>query len=78
MGLPVVITKDISDDSSIIKEENIGYVLKELTLPEYTNACKKIETLINNKDEINKRIRNVAIKYRSYSIANEIYRNVYN
>ncbi|HWJ29622.1 MAG TPA: hypothetical protein VNS32_23995, partial [Flavisolibacter sp.] len=31
VGLPVVITKDISVDSDLIERENIGYVLKELS-----------------------------------------------
>jgi glycosyltransferase involved in cell wall biosynthesis len=77
MGLPVIITKNISDDSKIIKEEDIGYVLKELTLKEYKNACRKIQTLIKNEGTIRQKIRNVALKYRSFDIANVIYKEIY-
>ena len=45
MGLPVIITKNISDDSDIIEKENIGYVLKDLTKQEYKNAIRKIDIL---------------------------------
>jgi glycosyltransferase involved in cell wall biosynthesis len=78
MGLPVVITKNISDDSSIIEKENVGYVLKELNSKEYNNACEKIDELIStNKIELNNRIRLVAKKYRSFDIAESIYGEIY-
>lgn len=78
MGLPVVITKNISDDSNIIETENIGYVLKELNSKEYNNACEKINELIStNKIELNNRIRLVAKKYRSFEIAESIYNEIY-
>lgn len=77
MGLPVIITKEIADDSDIIEKEDIGYVLKDLSTAEYQNACKKIDSLINQKD-INTKIRNVAIQYRSFDIANNIYEKIYN
>lgn len=76
-GLPVIITKDISDDSEIIEKENIGYVLKELSSIEYNNACIKIKGLIEDKRLIHKKIRAIAIKYRSFEIANEIYEEIY-
>ena len=78
MGLPVVITKDISDDSGIIENENIGYVLKELTANEYKNAILKIDDLLHQDiNELRIKIRNIAIKYRSFNIAEKIYKDIY-
>ncbi|MBL4592447.1 MAG: glycosyltransferase [Flavobacteriales bacterium] len=78
MGLPIVITKNISDDSKIIEEEDIGYVLKKLTSDEYNNACIKIQNLIKDKRLIHQKIRAIATKYRNFEIANEIYKKIYN
>ncbi len=76
MGLPVVITKDISVDSDIIEEYNIGYVLRELTPESYLQAVKKIEELITTKTTRTK-IRAVAEKYRNFTIADSIYGSIY-
>jgi glycosyltransferase involved in cell wall biosynthesis len=78
MGLPIVITKGISDDSDIIEKEDIGYVLKDLTNDEYVNACCKIDVLINgDKVVLNKKITGIAKRYRSYTIAEKIYKEIY-
>ena len=72
MGLPVVITKNISTDSKLIDDNNIGYVLKELNDAEYLNAVKKIQELLQD-NSLDKKIRGIAEKYRNYSIAEQIY-----
>ena len=78
MGLPVVITKNISDDSDIIKQENIGYVLNELNDKEYTIACQKIDALISKNDlQLRNKIISIATKYRTFDIATTIYREIY-
>ena len=78
MGLPVIITKNISDDSEIIEQENIGYVLKELNSEEYTNAIKKIDELLKTDNKrLRDKIRKIAIKYRSFAIAERIYADIY-
>jgi len=70
MGLPVIITKNISDDSEIIEKENIGYVLNELNKIEYKNAILAIDKLIDEDNQIlRERIRNIAEK---------IYKKIYN
>ena len=76
MSLPIIITKDISDDSGIIEKEGIGYVLQELTEREYINACKTIATLLQ-KEETAIKVRNIAIKYRNFDIANKVYKKIY-
>jgi len=76
MGLPVVITKDISTDSDLITQQNIGYVLQELTKDEYLNAVKKIDALLID-NTLPEKIRKVAEAHRSYKIAEKIYSIIY-
>ena len=78
MGLPVVITKNISDDSNIIEKEDIGYVLKNLSNQEYNNACEKINSLLEkNIEESHFKITSIADQYRSFKIAKNIYKEIY-
>lgn len=77
MSLPIIITKNISDDSEIIDKNNIGYVLNELNDSEYIKACKKIDLLISNKEETEKKVRNIAETYRNFEIALNIYKKIY-
>lgn len=76
MGLPIVITKNISTDSKLISDNNIGYVLQELHAFEYLKAVKKIDELLIDKT-LGQKIRKIAEKYRNYSIAEDIYRSIY-
>jgi glycosyltransferase involved in cell wall biosynthesis len=76
MGLPVVITKDISVDSEIIEKNNIGYVLHELNGAEYLNAVKKIGTLIRQK-ELQQRIRTIARQNRDFKLSELVYKTIY-
>lgn len=79
LGLPVVITKNISDDSDIIQHHDIGYVLQNLSREEYENAVKKINSLLQNCEKLalRNKIRAVAEKYRSFDIAEKVYTEVY-
>ncbi|HNQ62163.1 MAG TPA: hypothetical protein PKJ62_07215 [Bacteroidia bacterium] len=79
LGLPVVITKNISDDSDVIKQNDIGAVLEQLNTNAYLKACKTIDKLLreNNNIELQDKIRDIAYHYRSYAIAEHIYKNVY-
>lgn len=77
-GLPVVITPNISDDSDIIEQHGIGYVLKELTRSEYEKAIAAIEQLLlTDKKQLQQKIRSVAERYRNFSIAEAIYGSLY-
>ena len=78
IGLPVVITKNISDDADIIISQNAGAVLQSLDTNGYINAIKTIDNLLQeDKDELRRRIRHLAETYRNYSIAEYQYRNIY-
>jgi len=78
-SLPVVITKNISDDSDIIEQNNIGVVIKEFTPKGYSDAIKKIDELIKGEssESLSGRIVAVAKKYRNFSIAEEVYEKIY-
>ncbi|MFB9864457.1 hypothetical protein [Rufibacter immobilis] len=71
-GLPVVITRDISIDSDIIEQKNIGYVLKEFTINEYKNACLTIESLLQDR-QLHSKVKDVAKEYRSFELAERAY-----
>lgn len=79
LGLPVIITKNISDDSDIIEQHQIGAVIKEFNTDEYKNAVKKIDTLLksSNIKELYDKIRIIAKKYRGFDIADHIYGEIY-
>ena len=77
MGLPIVISPNISDDSGIIENENIGAVMNFSVKTEMNKAILEIEELLKDRDTLKKRIVDVAIKYRSYRIANDIYKQIY-
>lgn len=80
LGLPVVITKDISDDSDIIKKYKIGSVLEELNETEYLKAIKDIDHLLKNntRKALYNKIRPIAEKYRNFDIAEKVYKKIYN
>jgi glycosyltransferase involved in cell wall biosynthesis len=76
MGLPVIITKNISDDSKIIQDNKIGYVLNDFSESEYLLALKTIEKLAET-DSIRQKIRGIAIKQRDFENAKVIYHTIY-
>lgn len=77
-GLPVVITRDISDDSAIIEKNAIGYVLSELSALEYRNAINRMDSFAQeDQSKLQSRIRNTAVQYRSFEIAKKIYTTIY-
>ncbi len=79
MGLPVVIPPNISDDSAIIKEHEIGAIIEELNRDGYLKAIKEIDEMLkkHSRQALFNRIRAVAVKYRSFSDARRIYREIY-
>ena len=79
IGLPIIITKNISVDSQIIADSNAGAVLQSLDDEGYMTAIKKIDSIIATKSraEVYKQIRPLAEKYRNYSIAEKVYKAIY-
>jgi len=79
MGLPVVITKGISDDSEIIEENSIGGIIEPGNILSYRNAVMEIDKILKEnptKARFDK-IHGIAVKYRNFSIAEKIYRSIY-
>jgi len=78
MGLPVIIPNNISDDSQIIESNNIGVVLNTLSANEYKKAVKIIDNLLKRDIKtLNGKIKEVAVQYRSFDIAENIYKEIY-
>ena len=78
MGLPIIITANISDDSEIIEKHKAGAVLHELNDIAYLDAVKTIEIILSEpKIERYNRIRALAETYRSFAIAEQVYKNLY-
>lgn len=76
MGLPIIITKDISDDSEIINKNGLGHVLQNLSKEEYFTACKKIDHLLQD-NQLSEKIVNYALSNRNFEIAETVYRDIY-
>jgi glycosyltransferase involved in cell wall biosynthesis len=78
-GLPVVITKGISDDSDIITSYDIGAVIEQLSPSGYLAAIRTIDRLLHSEDRsvLAARIRAVAAKYRNITGVREAYAGVY-
>jgi len=78
MGLPVVITPGISDDSEIIAQENIGVVVDLRQKELFKEAVRKLDLLLSeNKEQLRKKIVSVAMQYRSFTIPEKIYPAIY-
>lgn len=79
MGLPVVITPNISDDSEIIYNKKIGVVLENLNSSSYQKALGELNLLLadSSSKKMRELIRGVAMEYRNYSIAHKIYKEIY-
>ncbi|HQQ93901.1 MAG TPA: hypothetical protein PLQ93_05065 [Bacteroidia bacterium] len=76
MGLPLVIPSGISNDSNLVEEHNLGYVLKALDNKEYKNALVKIDALLSEPDH-KARIRALGIRERSFRQAEPVYEAIY-
>ncbi len=76
MGLPVVITDNISVDSQLIRENHIGYVLREFNSAEYTTCLSEIEKIIRT-EHIGNKIRQIAREKRAFENSKSIYAAIY-
>jgi hypothetical protein len=79
LGLPLIITPGISDDSAIISENNIGAVITSFDETGCNTTLTKIANLIaeNENGAISAKIRNIAAKYRNFTIAEAVYADIY-
>lgn len=77
MGLPVIITENISDDSDIIIRNQIGATIVPDNTSSYKKAITTIDQLINKEEKLTFKVEKIAEKYRSFEIASNIYRKIY-
>lgn len=79
LGLPIIITDNISDDSGIIENYKIGAVLKAFDPGGYLKAIQQIDNLLKNNTrmQLYNKIRPFAEKYRNFEIAENIYSKIY-
>jgi len=79
MSIPVIITRDISDDSDIIQKNGIGAILNDFSKEEIDSSIKEIDKLLlsNSRSDLYQKIRPIAEKYRNFDIAREIYSSIY-
>jgi glycosyltransferase involved in cell wall biosynthesis len=78
LGLPVIISKDISDDSLIIENENIGAVIDNWNAEGYNLALNKLNIIFDlDKKILRRKIINVANTYRNFNLAESVYSEIY-
>jgi glycosyltransferase involved in cell wall biosynthesis len=78
MGVPVIITANISDDSELIRNNGIGYVWEKPCLSEYQKSIQYIDQLLAEGDlGLTEKIRNIAVQHRNFRIAENIYKTIY-
>lgn len=78
LGLPVIIPKGISDDAQIIQENSIGAVWTKLEKQEYVLSVAVLDSILQTPPSVRfRKIREIAIQYRSFKIAETVYNQVY-
>jgi len=79
LGLPIVSTANISDDSEIIEQEKIGAIIRAFNPTDYLRVVKEIDIILKkyNSKKRYQRIRRIAEQYRSFNIADKIYQEIY-
>lgn len=75
MGMPVVITPGISDDSDIIESSHAGVIMDPMHPEAYPEAVAEMDEILRTSDRT--KIRAMAAKYRNFTIAIEAYDKVY-
>lgn len=79
MGLPVIITPGISEDSDLIERLGVGVVLGGLSQSHFAAAIQKIDGLLSGPDRegLGRAIRALASERRSYGVADAVYKALY-
>lgn len=79
LGLPVMITAGISDDSGIIARYGIGSVIASLDRAGYERSVREMDLLLRSGDRgsLYAKVRPVAERYRNFGVAERVYRELY-
>jgi hypothetical protein len=76
LGLPIIITKGISNDTELIVKNKCGAVIESFTESSYLNSLDEIETLLDDTS-VAERCVQLAMDYRNFGIADKIYSEIY-
>lgn len=77
-GLPIFITPNISDDSEIIINNNIGVIIAQFDSEHLKECFNQMDCILQqNRDELQSKIRGIAEKYRSFALAEKVYKEIY-
>ena len=79
LGLPVVITANISNDSDLIEQNEVGAILHTFDEAGYKEVIKKIDDILrsNTREALYEKIRRIAEEHRSFAIAHQVYKEIY-
>jgi hypothetical protein len=78
LGIPVIITANISDDSRLIHDHQIGYVWRSNTQMEFDRSILFIDHLLGfPQPDLALKIRSIAEEHRNFSIAQKVYQEIY-
>jgi len=76
-GLPVIINGNIGDTERVVKENRIGVVVNNFSIPEYKKAIYQLKGLLKEGNELKNRCRKVAEKYFSLEHGVDKYFKIY-
>jgi glycosyltransferase involved in cell wall biosynthesis len=78
MGLPVLITPGISQDSETIERNKIGYVWADYSKAEFENSLDYVEKYLSeDSGQLSIKIRHIAETQRNFNQAKMIYKTIY-
>jgi len=77
-GVPVVINDGIGDCSSIIKERNIGVIIKDFAEASYIKGVEDLTQVLKNREDVSKRCKFAAEELFSLNSGVQKYLEVYN
>ena len=76
-GIPIIINSGVGDCDRIIKENDVGVVIKNFSEYEYEKAFDKMSKILDNRDDTANRCKSVARKLFSLDEGVEKYKEIY-
>lgn len=78
LGLPVIITPDISEDSELIERHGCGVIWRDFSVDGCRSAIAKMSALLDgSRAELMAKNRALATTHRNFDIARRIYADLY-
>ena len=76
-GLPLIINSGIGDSENIVKNHKIGTMIHNFSAEDYQRSLNELLELLNEREALRSRCREVATKYLSLSSAIQKYKHIY-